>query len=73
MRQFRCESCNTVEHAEPHFLCNHCSQEFFRLRELATRFRKQFNFWHLDVHEVIRTGVNRLVAEINDLRKRVKS
>ncbi len=71
-KQFRCEACNCVESANPHTLCNHCNDEFYRLRQLATLFRQRFDFWHLDVHEVIRTGVNRLVAEINELRKRVK-
>lgn len=68
-KQFRCEACHSVEHANPHTLCNHCSDDFYRLRELAKTFRERFDVWHLSAHEVIRTGVNRLVAEINELRR----
>jgi hypothetical protein len=67
-QQFRCEACNCVEHANPHTLCNHCSQDYWKLRELATRIRRQFDLWHLSPFEAIRTGLNRLVAEINSLR-----
>lgn len=68
-RQFRCEACNVTEYANPHTLCNHCNDDFRLLRELAKKLRESWKIWNLSNYEVIRTVMNRLIAEVNEFRK----
>lgn len=63
--QYRCERCNSVEHGTPHNICNHCSQDFMRLHELADKLRARFGLWDLSHFTVIRTVMNRLIAKLN--------
>lgn len=70
---FRCECCNAVEYHVPFKLCAHCSQEYRQIRELVTRIRRRLDLWEVDTYKALVTQLNRLVAEVNDLRKKLKA
>lgn len=71
---FKCEGCHAVEYHQPFRLCTHCNQEFREIKAFCTNLRRRFDLWGMpECTEVVRTVLNRLAAQVNDLVKRKDS
>lgn len=70
--KFQCSACSSVEHGYPKQICGQCNLEFVQIRNLVRELSRRMQFTYGDVFIGLRTGINKLVDQINHLKALVK-
>lgn len=71
--KFQCAACSSVETSEPKRICSTCHYEMVQIRNLVREMSRRMNFSYADVFVGIRTGVNKLIDEVNRLKRVIEN
>lgn|SRR6478752_153428 len=72
LNKYRCHCCSDVLQGEPRKICPNCHLEFTQIRNLVREMSRRMQFDYADVFFGLKTGINKLVDQINGLRKLLK-
>lgn len=70
--KFQCDACASVEHGYPKKICGQCNLEFTQIRNLVREMSRRMQYNYADLFVGLRTGINKLVDQINHLKALIK-
>ncbi len=69
--KFQCAACSAVEFGEPVRICKSCHLEQVQIRNLVREMSRRMQFNYADVFLGLRHGINKLINQVNALKKLV--
>lgn len=72
MTKFTCSTCGIVENGLPRCICQTCHLEFVKTKHLVTEMARRMKYSYADVYLGLKSGINKLVDQINLLKRNAK-
>lgn len=69
MQKFTCSLCGVVENGLPRCICPACHVESIQIRHLVSEMGRRMKLQYADVYLGLKAGINKLVDQINALKR----